>query len=122
MGKRILLVDDEEDILRVMVHLLESRGYEVISAADGLDGLEKAKHGNPDLIILDVMLPKMDGYKVCKMLKLNEEYKKIPVILLTARMEESTKELAEELQYDAYLTKPFDLKTLLLTIKQLLKE
>jgi len=122
MGKRILLVDDEEDILRVMVHLLESRGYEVISAADGLDGLEKAKHGNPDLIILDVMLPKMDGYKVCKMLKLNEEYKKIPVILLTARMEESTKELAEELQYDAYLTKPFDFKTLLLTIKQLLKE
>lgn len=122
MGKKILIIDDEEEILRIMARMLESRGYEAISAVDGLDGLEKVRHSNPDLIILDVMLPKMDGYKVCKMLKLSDEYKKIPVILLTARIEESDKKLAEELQYDAYITKPFDFNQLLTKIKELLKE
>lgn len=121
MAKRILVVEDEEDVLRVVTLRLESSGYEVIPAVDGLDGLDKAKRSKPDLIILDVMLPKMDGYKVCKMLKFSEDYKDIPIVILTARME-SNKKLAEELRYDAYITKPFDFAALLQTIKQLLKE
>jgi DNA-binding response OmpR family regulator len=123
MGKkRILVVDDEKDLIEVLTLRLEANGYEVVSAYDGQDGLDKAKREKPDLIILDLMLPKMDGYKVCGLLKSNSRYNKIPIILFTARAQEADKKLGEELGGDAYINKPFEPQTLLAKIKELLKE
>ena len=120
MPKRILVVDDEVDLVETLTFRLEANGYEVIKAYDGQAGLDLAKKGNPDLIILDLMLPKLDGYKVCRMLKFDEKYKKIPIILFTARAQESDKKMGVEVGADAYITKPFDPQVLLAKIKQLL--
>lgn len=119
--KKILLVDDESDMIETMVIQLEAVGYEVISAFDGLEGLEKAKKESPDLIILDIMLPKMSGYKVCGLLKKDSRYSRIPIILFTARAQESDKVMGKDAGADAYVTKPFDAKNLLLKIRKLLK-
>ena len=122
MAKRILVVDDEEDVLKTVTYRLKSNGYEVLSALDGKDGLDKARQEKPDLIILDLMLPKINGYKVCRLLKFDDEYSKIPIILFTARAEETDKKLGVEVKADAYITKPFDFPVLLEKIKELLKE
>lgn len=120
--KKILIIDDEADVVEALTHKLQSDGYEPISARDGQAGLEKAKKEKPDLIILDLMLPKVDGYKVCRMLKFDAKYKKIPIIMCTARAHESDKNLGREVGTDAYITKPFELQALLSKIKELLKE
>lgn len=120
--KKILLVEDETDMAYAVTLQLESSGYEVIPAADGKEGLEKARKEKPDLIILDIMLPKLDGYKVCRMLKFDEKYKHIPIILFTARAQESDKKMGQEVAADAYVTKLFDPPVLLIKIKELLKE
>jgi len=99
---------------------LEANGYEVLPAYDGQEGLDKARKEKPDLIILDLMLPKMDGYKVCRMLKFDEKYKKIPIIMFTARAQETDKEMGEEVGADAYITKPFEPQALLAKIEELL--
>lgn len=117
---KILVIDDEPDLTMMVRMRLEAAGYEVIEANDGQEGLDKARKENPDLIILDLMLPKLDGYKVCRMLKFDEKYKKIPVIMFTARAQDSDKKLAEEVGATAYLTKPFDPQTLLSKIQELL--
>ena len=118
--KRILLVEDEEDMVYAVTIQLEAAGFEVLAADNGQDGLKKAKKEKPDLIILDLMLPKMDGYKVCGLLKADTRYNKIPIILFTARAQESDKKLGEEVGADAYITKPFDHRVLLGKIKELL--
>ncbi len=118
--KRILIIEDESDLVETVSLRLEANDYEVISAGDGLEGLEKAKKENPDLIILDLMLPKMDGYKVCRLLKFDEKYKNIPIIIFTARADESDKEIAKDVRADVYITKPFDAHVLLEKIRQLL--
>lgn len=82
--KKVLVVDDDVDFCEATKLLLDSKGYEVILAHDGKEGLEKVRAGRPDLVILDVMMPEMNGYDVCVVLKADEELKKIPVILLTA--------------------------------------
>lgn len=120
-GKRILLVDDEKDLVEIMKFRLEANNYTVICAFDGQEALEKAKNENPDLIILDLMLPKIDGYKICRMLKFDEKYKKIPIVMFTARAQEADRKLGEEVGADAYITKPFDLQVLLDKIKELIK-
>jgi len=120
--KKILIVDDEEDLIDMVSLRLESYGYQVIRASDGQEGLDKARNENPDLIILDLMLPKIDGYKVCRMLKFDEKYKKIPVILFTARTQAADMKLGEEVGADAYLTKPFEPNMLLTKISQLLNK
>ncbi len=120
--KKILIVDDEKDLVETVVFQLEDSGYKVITAGDGQEGLGKAKEERPDLIVLDLMLPKMDGYKVCGLLKSDARYNKIPIIMFTARAQESDKKLGEEIGADAYITKPFDAQALLAKIKQLLKE
>jgi len=120
ISKRILVVDDEEDIVALVRIRLEAEGYEVLVASDGQQALDTAKKEMPNLIILDLMLPKIDGYKVCRMLKFDERYKKIPIILFTARSQSSDKDLGMEVGADAYLTKPFDSKVLLDSIKRLL--
>ncbi len=121
-GKKILLIEDEKDMVYAVTLQLESCGYEIISAFDGHEGLKTARKEKPDLIILDLMLPKMDGYKVCGLLKADARYSNIPVIMFTARAQESDKKTGEEVGADAYITKPFDHQALLAKIKELLKE
>jgi DNA-binding response OmpR family regulator len=120
--KKILLVEDEKVLIETVTLRLETNGYEVISAYDGFEGLEKAKKEKPDLIILDLMLPKMDGYKVCGLLKADTRYNKIPIIMFTARAQESDKKMGQDMGADAYITKPFEPQLLLEKIRQLLKE
>jgi len=120
--KRILLIEDETDMVYALTLQLEAIDYEVLSATDGQTGLDMARKENPDLIILDLMLPKMDGYKICRMLKFDERYKKIPIIMFTARVQDQDKKLGQEVGADAYVTKPFDSKELLDKISALLKK
>lgn len=119
--KRILVVDDEIDLVGMLVMRLEANDYEVFTAYDGQEGLDKARSLKPDLIILDLMLPKLDGYKVCRMLKFDEKYKQIPIILFTARAQESDIKLGKEVGADVYLIKPFEPDILLGKITELLK-
>ena len=118
---KILMVDDEPEFLEMVKTRLEAGGYEVITASDGQQGLDKAKKEKPDLIILDLMLPKMDGYKVCGFLKKDTRYSRIPIIILSARAQEEDMQLGEELGADAYIIKPFDAAALLGKIKEFLK-
>ncbi len=120
--KKILVVDDEIGLTKVVEIRLKAAGYDVILAYDGQEGLEKAKTENPDLMILDLMLPKMDGFKVCGLLKSDARYKKIPIIIYTARVQDSDQQLGKEVGADAYITKPFDPQVLLEKIKMLLAE
>ena len=118
--KKILIVDDESDLVEMLSIRLEASGYQVITASDGQEGLHKAQTEKSDLIILDLMLPKIDGYKVCRMLKFDEKYRQIPIILFTARAQEADIKLGEEVGADAYVTKPFEPDILLGKITQLL--
>lgn len=120
--KRILLVDDEIVLVKMVKMRLEANNYEIITGYDGQEALEKAREEKPDLIILDLMLPKMDGFKVCMMLKRDQRYMKIPIIMFTARAGESDNKLGFECGADAYITKPFEPSILLSKIKELLKE
>jgi len=119
--KKILLVDDEKDLVETLTFRLEANEYEVVKAYNGQEGLDKARKEKPDLIILDLMLPKIDGYKVCRMLKFDEKYKKIPIIMFTARAREEDRKMGEEVGADAYITKPFEPQALLGKIQELLK-
>ena len=118
--KRILVVDDEIDLVEMLSIRLEANDYEVFAAYDGQEGLDKARTLKPDLIILDLMLPKLDGFKVCRMLKFDEKYKQIPIILFTARAQESDIKLGKEVGADAYVTKPFEPDILLGKIAEFL--
>jgi len=119
-NKKILVVDDEPDVLALLTLMLKSQGYNVISAVDGQEALEKARKEAPDLILLDVMLPKMDGYKVARMLKFDENFSHIPIILLTAKIQEKDKQTGLEMGANDYMTKPFDTALLLAKIKETL--
>jgi len=120
MAKKILLVDDEQDLVMMVEMRLQSEGYEVITANDGQEGLEKAKKESPDLVILDVMMPKMDGYKVCGLLKADTRFNKIPIIMFTARAQQEDQQMSEEVGADAYINKPLDADELINKIKDLL--
>ncbi|MCX5693454.1 MAG: response regulator [Candidatus Omnitrophica bacterium] len=120
--KRILIVDDEEDILNLLKFRLEANSYEVLIASDGQEGLNKARNEKPDLVILDLMLPKIDGYKVCRMLKFDESYKNIPIIIFTAKDQKKDEGLGKEMGADAYVTKPFEPEMLLEKIRVLLRK
>ncbi|MCI0412627.1 response regulator [bacterium] len=113
MGKKILLVDDEEDILDFLELILEEQGYSVIKATSGTDALAAAQMHRPELILLDIMMPEMDGWEVLKLLKADEEVTHIPVAMLTARTE--MKDKIQGLQEGAidYICKPFATKELL---------
>lgn len=120
--KRILVVDDEEDIVKLVKTYLEYHRYEVITANDGQEGLEKVKTEKPDLIVLDLMLPKINGYKVCGLLKKDTRYAKIPVVMFSAKAQEEDVKLGQEVGADAYITKPYEPEVLLAKIKELLKD
>lgn len=119
--KRILVVDDEMDLVETLTYRLKANNYEVITASDGQEGLDRARREKPDLIILDLMLPKLDGYKVCRMLKFDEKYKHIPIIMFSARVQESDKKTGMEVGADGYITKPFEASMLLEKIEELIK-
>lgn len=121
MAKKILIVDDEVDLVETLTFRLEAAGFEVISANDGMTGLDKAKKEKPELIILDVMMPKMDGFQVCRLLKFSETTKKIPIIMLTARTQETDKITGKGVGADLYMTKPFDGAELVKKISDILK-
>ena len=120
MAKKILVVDDEPGIVLIVTSRLKASGYDVISASDGQAGLEMAQKEKPDLMILDLMLPKLDGYKVCGLLKKDSRYSKIPIILFSAKAQESDMKLGKEMGADAYLVKPFKPDVLLEKIQELL--
>ncbi len=121
---KILLVDDEKDLVVALKKRLEKEGYEVLTAYDGKDGYEEAIKEKPDLIILDLIMPKVDGYKACSMLKSSKECGNTPIIMLTMRGKGLDLEriVAEEVGADAYLTKPFEPHVLLAKIRELLKK
>ena len=108
MAKKILIVDDEPDILKIVSFRLKKAGYEVTTAVNGKVALECVQKERPDLILLDLRLPIMDGYEVCKRLKSDEVLKSIPIILLTASMVSTVREKTKEFKADDYLVKPFD--------------
>lgn len=118
--RRILLVDDEPNIVKIISRRLVAEGFEVLVAMDGEAALEKAKGERPDLILLDVMLPKISGYEVCRQLKQDAQYRKIPIIMLTALAQDTDEEFGFEVGTDAYLRKPFRAQQLLDKIKHLL--
>lgn len=119
--KKVLIVDDEQDIVETLKFLLETEGIECLTAFDGEDALNKAKNEYPDLIILDVMLPKINGYKVCRLLKFDSKYKRIPILMVTARSQEEDKAIGEETGADEYITKPFNIEDVVNSVKQYLK-
>lgn len=119
--KRILIVDDEPDLVETVRFPLEVEGYEVLVAGNGEEGLNLARKEKPDLILLDLMLPKLDGYKVCRLLKFDERYKHIPILMLTAKTQEKDRMLGKETGADEYITKPFDLDQLLEKVKTYLR-
>jgi DNA-binding response OmpR family regulator len=122
MAKRILVVDDEPELLMAIEIRLKMSGYETMAAHDGQEGLERARKDKPDLIILDLMLPKIDGYKVCALLKADARYSNIPIIMLTARAQDTDEKLGLEVGANAFITKPFQHEAVLAKIKELLGE
>ncbi len=114
MEKKILVVEDEKAIADILEFNLKKEGYEVICAYDGEDGLNKATQQNPDLVLLDVMLPKLDGFEVCKAVRKTSN---VPIIMVTAREEEVDKVLGLELGADDYITKPFSMRELMARVK-----
>lgn len=120
MAKRILVVDDEPRVLAVISKRLESKGYEVITATEGYEGLRKARTEKPDLIILDLIMPNLNGYQICAMLKRDLDYKHIPILMLTARSQEKDIEEGMKMGADAYLTKPYKDEVLLSYVAELL--
>jgi len=118
--KKILIVEDEVDILQLFAVRIEVNGYDVVTAVDGEEALEKVNSENPDLILLDLMIPKIDGYEVCRTLKFDDETKNIPIIILSALNEAVDKQKALDAGVDAYFVKPFDLEELVQKIKELI--
>jgi DNA-binding response OmpR family regulator len=118
---RVLVVDDEPDLVRILEFALRGAGYQVEVAADGQDGLKKARETRPDIILLDLMLPKLDGYKICRMLKFDERYRHIPIIILSARTQEGDQSLAIEMGANLFVTKPYEFEEILGHIETLLK-
>ena len=118
--KRILLIDDEPGIQMIITSRLEALGYKVLIAKDGQEGLERARTEFPDAILLDLMLPKLDGFKVCRMLKFDKAFENIPVIIFSAKGSDADKKLAEQAGADAYMVKPFDVQVFIQTLQKLL--
>src|ERR1700722_12214407 len=120
MKPRILVVDDEPEAVELVEFNLKQSGYTVTTASDGAEALKKARSQTPDLIVLDVMLPEMDGFEICKTLRLEAAPASTPILMLTAKAAEIDRVLGLELGADDYLTKPFSPRELLLRIKKIL--
>jgi len=119
MNTKILIVDDEVHLARILQFTLEHEGYDVVTAFDGREAIEKAERENPDLVILDLMLPILDGYKVCNKLKCSDRFRNLPIIILSAR-DLSRERIEEPLQADVFMEKPFNTGNLIEKISELL--
>ncbi|HSF18429.1 MAG TPA: response regulator transcription factor [Vicinamibacteria bacterium] len=119
--KRILVIEDDPDIVELLRYNLEKEGFEVSSAGEGKSGLELLRQGNADLLILDLMLPQLSGLEVCKEIRKDDRLETLPVIVLTARGEETDRILGLELGADDYVTKPFSVREMVARVKALLR-
>jgi len=119
---KILIIDDEIKLLKMLQMRLEANEYEVITANNGKEGLEKAKTENLDLILLDVVMARMDGYEVCAVLKKDAQYNKIPIILFTGKAQDDFEEMGRSVGADALTINPFETPDLLAKIEELLKK
>lgn len=120
-GKKILVVEDEQDIAQLVQHYLQKDGFRSVTAMNGIEALKKIKEEKPDLIVLDLMLPEMDGLEVCKRVRSTPDTAMLPIIMLTAKAEESDTIVGLELGADDYVTKPFSPKALVARVKALLR-
>ena len=118
--KKILVVEDEESLLKLQSILLTIRGYKVEGAMDGQAALEAVETMNPDLILLDIMLPKIDGFEVCRQVKTNAATRHIPIIMLTAKKSKEDLVMGEQVGADMYITKPYKLSMVIENIQRLL--
>jgi phosphate regulon transcriptional regulator PhoB len=121
MKEKILIVEDEKDIIKMLEYNLKKEGFRIISARDGEDALDMAVREHPGLILLDLMLPGMSGLEVCKALKKENKTGSIPIIMLTAKSQESDKVVGLELGADDYITKPFSVRELIARIKAVIR-
>jgi DNA-binding response OmpR family regulator len=127
MAQKILIVDDDPDLVEAVSIILENKGYEVVAAYDGVEGLKMARTENPDLIVLDVMMPNKDGYEVCKELKADEKYRAIPILLLTAVVaniptSKYTQQMGMETEADDYVDKPVEPDELVRRVEALISK
>ena len=120
MPTKILIVDDDLGIRTLLSKFLQSQGFETILAEDGLAGVEIAKKFHPDLIILDVVMPRMDGFRAARLIKFYKPLMNIPIVFLTTRDAANEIEMAQKTRAEAYITKPFDVHQILLIINELL--
>ncbi len=118
LRRRLLVVEDEKDLVRLLKYNFEKEGYEVLSAYDGETGLETARRKKPDLILLDIMLPRMDGFEVCRMLRRDSD---VPVLFLTAKKSEVDRILGLKLGADDYVTKPFSVGEIIARVEAILR-
>ncbi|MBI3609196.1 MAG: response regulator transcription factor [Nitrospirae bacterium] len=121
MPKKIIMIEDEPDIIGLVTHYLEKEGYRVTAVRDGAKGLQQIKAGPPDLLILDLMLPEMDGLEICRRVRADSKTAALPIIMLTAKGEETDRVVGLEVGADDYLTKPFSPKELVARVKALLR-
>jgi two-component system phosphate regulon response regulator PhoB len=117
---RVLLVDDEPSIVKMVGKRLETEGFQVSVAMDGQEALAKIQSEHPDLVILDLMLPKVNGYEVCTMMKQDTRHRQIPVVIFTAKTQEKDEKMAVECGADAFVRKPFRAEELMEKIRSLL--
>ena len=117
-SEKILIIEDEENILEAVKYTLTQEGYDVFTSVDGEDGLEKAQEIKPDLVLLDVMLPKMDGFEVCRILRKDLE---MPVFMISAKAEEIDRVVGLEIGADDYITKPFSMRELVVRVRNSLR-
>ena len=120
MPTKILIVDDDLCIITLLSKFLQRQGFETILAEDGLAGVEIAKKFHPDLIILDVVMPRMDGFRAARLIKFYKPLMNIPIVFLTARNTANDIEMAQKTRAEAYITKPFEVHQILLIINKLL--
>jgi DNA-binding response OmpR family regulator len=118
VGSKVLVVEDDPTLLDVLRYNLSKEGYDVLTAVDGATGLEAARTDRPDLVILDVMLPKMDGYEVCRILRREMT---VPILMLTAKTEETDRVVGLEVGADDYVTKPFSMRELMARVRAMLR-
>lgn len=120
MGKKILVIDDEPDLLKIATFRLKRSGYDILTAVDGREAVDILKNETPDLILLDLRLPAIDGYEICRRVKSDERTKNIPVILFTASATASVADRIKETGANDCLIKPFEPETLLEKVKKLI--
>jgi len=118
--KKILIADDHPELVELLRVTLERKDYEIVYASDGKETLKKARVEKPDLVLLDIVMPKMDGFEVCRQLRKDPQTKEIPIVMLTAKGQKVDKERGREVGANEYITKPFSPSALLVKIKEIL--